>query len=192
MKVTGIILAGGKSSRMKTEKGLVRLDNKPLIEYVIDVLEGFCDTILISSNSNAYIHYAYQVVSDEIQGIGPVSGIFSGLKASSTADNIVLSCDTPFINAGFLNYLLKNHSEAMVAVPWFGDDKYEPMTAYYHKEFADKLSGFIQEGNYKLPEIFKEIPVQKLIINNELDFYHDKLFYNVNSREDIDKLNIET
>jgi len=188
MNITGIILAGGKSTRMKTEKGLVPYKEIPLIQYTIDVLEQVCDQILISSNTNAYDHLGYDIIPDEIPEIGPVGGIYSSLSASDTADNIILSCDTPFISVEYLHYLLQNRYHALVAVPWFGNNKYEPVSAYYHKEFANRLYGFIQQGNYKLPEIFKEIPVNKLILDHTLEFFHDKLFYNINTREDIQNL----
>ena len=190
MNITGIILAGGKSSRMKTEKGLVLYKEKPLIQYTIDVLNQVCDQVLISSNTISYDHFGYKIIKDEIRDIGPVGGIHASLNASATDDNIILSCDTPFISVDYLHYLLQNKEDAMVAVPWFGNDKYEPISAYYHKGFASRLAGFIEEANYKLPEIYQQIPLKKLIMDNTLDFYHDKLFYNINSQEDISKLNI--
>jgi len=188
MKITGIILAGGKSSRMNTDKGLVLFKDQPLIQYSINVLKEVCDQILISSNTDAYDRFGYQVVPDEIKDIGPVGGIYSCLKASGTHDNIILSCDTPFISLEFLHYLLKNNQHALVAVPWFGNDKYEPISAYYHKKFASVLAENIERGNYKIPEIYKNVAVNKLRLTQEHGFYSDRLFYNINSLKDIEKL----
>lgn len=172
---------------MGMEKGLVSFDNKPLIRYSIDVLKGICDEILISSNSDAYHHMGYRVIPDEITGIGPVGGIYSCLRASATTDNIILSCDTPFISKAYLQYLLKNRKGATAAVPWFGNNKYEPVSAYYNKAFIEVLADSIQEGNYKLPDIFEKTKINRLSITN-LDFFEEKLFYNINSPEDIDNI----
>jgi molybdopterin-guanine dinucleotide biosynthesis protein A len=184
MEVTGIILAGGESRRMGMEKGLVVYNGKPLIQYSINILKSICRQILISSNSRAYEYTGYPLIPDEVKGIGPVGGIHACLHASKTPHNIVLSCDMPFISEAYLQFLIDHHDDKLVAVPWFGEDKYEPVSAYYHKEFSDVLTRYISQGNYKLPDIFKNIPVNKLAVENQ-DFYHKKLFYNINSAEDL-------
>jgi molybdopterin-guanine dinucleotide biosynthesis protein A len=186
MNITGIILAGGKSSRMGMEKGLVKFKNKPLIQYAIDTLGPACGQIIISSNSNAYQYTGLRIIPDEVRGIGPVGGIHACLNASATNDNIVLSCDTPFINKALIGHLIQNHQGALAAVPWFGNDKYEPVSAYYHKDFAKVLAAFIRDKNYKLPDIFNKVKITKLRMEG-LDFYYPGLFYNINSREDIER-----
>ena len=184
MEVTGIILAGGESRRMGREKGLVVYAGKPLIHYPIHVLEGLCSQILISSNSKAYGYTGHRLIPDEVKEIGPVGGIHACLKASNTSDNIVLSCDMPFISSDYLRFLLDQRKDSLAAVPWFGNDKYEPVSAYYHKDFGDVLANHISTGNYKLPDIFKKIQIKKLAVENQ-GFYHKKLFYNINSLEDL-------
>jgi molybdopterin-guanine dinucleotide biosynthesis protein A len=66
--ITGIILAGGKSLRMGTDKGLVIFRDKPLVQYSIDLLGQFCDRILISSNNKAYSVFGYEIVPDQMEG----------------------------------------------------------------------------------------------------------------------------
>jgi molybdopterin-guanine dinucleotide biosynthesis protein A len=188
MEATGIILAGGESKRMGREKGLVLYKGKPLIQYSIDILKGNCSQILISSNTKSYEFTGYPLVPDEVKGIGPVGGIHACLKASKTDHNIILACDMPFISDAYLQFLIDHHSDSMVAVPWFGKDKYEPVSAYYHKDFSDVLAAYISLGNYKLPEIFNKTPVKKLSVEGQ-DFYHEKLFYNINSIEDLTNIN---
>jgi len=107
MGVTGIILAGGKSSRMGAEKGLQELCAKPLIHYAIEVLSGLCNTIIISSSSEAYKSLGHKVVADVIPGIGPMGGIYSALQQSKTEENLVLSCDLPFVSQELMSYILE-------------------------------------------------------------------------------------
>jgi len=185
MEVTGIILAGGKSSRMGTDKGLQQLCGKPLIGYAIEVLSGICSTILISSSSDAYHSFGYQVVADEFPGIGPMGGIYSALRQSKTENNLVLSCDLPFVSNELLSHILEKSKGYQVAVPYEGNRHYEPLCGFYHLSVLDILSNYIKKENYKLPDLFDEISVNKLVINNELGFYHKDLFMNVNTQNDL-------
>jgi molybdopterin-guanine dinucleotide biosynthesis protein A len=185
MEVTGIILAGGKSSRMRTDKGLQKLCGKPLISYSIKALSVICRTIIISTSSDAYQSFGYKTVADEIPGIGPIGGIYSALKQSKTEKNLVLSCDLPFASKELLSFILKSSEGYKVAVPWQGNQHYEPLCGFYHLSILDQIQEFIQNGNYKLPDLFEKIAINRLVINNELDFYTEKLFLNVNSKHDL-------
>ena len=119
MDTTGIILAGGKSSRMGADKGLLELGGKPLITYAFQALSGLCTTILISSSSEAYHSFGYQVIEDVFPGIGPMGGIYSALGKSKTEKNLILSCDLPFASKELMSYILQNSDVHQVAVPWF-------------------------------------------------------------------------
>jgi molybdopterin-guanine dinucleotide biosynthesis protein A len=185
MEVTGIILAGGKSARMGTDKGLQELCGKPLISYTIQVLSELCSTILISTSSDVYRSFGYQTVADEIPGIGPMGGIYSALKQSKTRKNLVLSCDLPFVSVELLSYILNNSQGYQVAVPWEGDQHYEPLCGFYNLSILDQMNIYIQNNNYKLPDLFETITINRLIINNKLDFYSEDLFLNVNSNHDL-------
>jgi len=185
MEVTGIILAGGKSSRMGTDKGLQELCGKPLINYAIQSLSGLCSTILISTSSDAYQSFGYKTVADEIPGIGPMGGIYSALKQSKTEKNLVLSCDLPFVSKELLSFILKNSEGYQVAVPWQGNQHYEPLCGFYHLSILEQISLYIQNNNYKLPDIFEKISINRLVINKESDFYTEELFLNVNSKHDL-------
>lgn len=185
MQVTGIILAGGKSSRMGTDKGLQELCGKPLISYAIQVLSVLCDSIVISSSSDAYNSFGCEVIADEFPGIGPMGGIYSALKQSKTEKNLVLSCDLPFVTKELLSFILKNSDGFEVAVPYEGNQHYEPLCGFYNIAVLDSMGVYIRNGNYKLPDLFQEIKINKLNINSELDFYQDNLFINVNSKHDL-------
>jgi len=140
-KLSGIILAGGKSRRMGTEKGLIKFHNKALIEYAIDALKPLCNEILISSNTDSFNYPGFRVVKDDIKDIGPMAGIYSCLKRSNSEHNFLLSCDMPFITPAIVRAIL-NDSKGMVSVPWHGGLHYEPMCGYYNKVFYPILRAF--------------------------------------------------
>jgi molybdenum cofactor guanylyltransferase len=185
MAVTGIILAGGNSSRMGTDKGMQLLCGKPLISYAISALAPLCDNILISSSSNEYQSFRYRVIPDAIKGIGPMGGLYSAMLQSQTDDNLVLSCDLPFVTEELLAYILQNSFGYQVAIPWMGNLHYEPLCGFYSLSVLNEIKRFVQKGNYKLPDLFEEIHINRLVISSDLDCYSEELFFNVNSKHDL-------
>lgn len=185
MNVTGIILAGGKSSRMGAEKGVQLLHGEALISYSIKALSGLCDTILISSDSDTYNNFGFQVVADQFPGIGPMGGIYSCLKQSTSEVNLVLSCDLPFVTGELFSYILSNSQGYDVAIPWLGGRHYEPLCGFYHLSTMRMIEKYILSGNYKLPDMFENININKLIIDKELGFYNENLFSNINCKRDL-------
>ena len=92
MEITGIILAGGKSSRMGTDKGLLLLNGKPMVKYVIDVLSKVTSKIIIIANNDEYKQFGYKVYSDLIKDKGPVGGIYTAMNYTNSNTNICISC----------------------------------------------------------------------------------------------------
>src|SRR6202008_2205785 len=97
-EITAIILAGGKSSRMKEDKGLVYFNGKMLVEHVIASAKKMTTRIIIITANPAYRQFGYPCTEDEMKEKGPLGGIFTGLVHSSTKKNLVLGCDLPFLS----------------------------------------------------------------------------------------------
>ena len=107
MKTTGIILAGGKSSRMGTNKALLTIDGKTVIERIVNQLEQIVDEIIVVTNPfHDYEFLQLPMVEDKWKGMGPLAGIEAGLNASTTERNLIVACDMPFISIELGKYLL--------------------------------------------------------------------------------------
>lgn len=184
--LTGIILAGGRSSRLGQEKGLAILNNKPLIEYTIDCLLPLCDEILISTNSTDYLHYGFKAIADIFPGKGPVCGVHACLAASKNMHNIVISVDTPFINQELIHFILANKGNNLAAAPIRKEGFYEPLCAYYHKNTHIQIESMIHNGIYKLQKLFEAIPFTPVKITGSETFYHPMLFHNINTPKDLE------
>lgn len=182
-QVTGIILCGGKSKRMGKNKALLKLDGKYIISHVIDTLLPFCDEILISSNKEDLDFLGYPIVNDIYDNIGPISGIFSALLKSKNEVNILLSCDTPFINKHLLTESLSIINEFDVVLPEF-DNFLQPMTGAFKKAIIPTIKREIMKGNYIPPRIFEKCNLNKLKISSSSACYDEHLFFNINSPED--------
>jgi len=183
--VTGIILAGGVSSRMGKDKGLCEFKGKPLVNHAIEVLVPLCNTILISSNNIiGYESFGFQVVADEFKGIGPIGGIYSSLRKSATKHNLVISCDTPFINMELLKYILSNSDNYDVVVPEHGNSFIEPLAAFYSSEIISHLESSIEKKDYKLMNFFKKVRFKSIRVDN-IPGYSINLFKNLNTPEEL-------
>lgn len=183
--VTGIILAGGASSRMGRDKGLCVFKGKPLINYAFEVLTPLCNEILISSNNLAeYKKFGYQVVGDEYKNIGPMGGIYSGLLKSTSKKNLIISCDTPFLSTQLLEYILKNSDNFDIVVPEHGDSFIETLAAYYSSDIISSLRNFIQTKDYKLLNFFKEVRFKRVKVD-DLPYYTKDIFRNLNTPADL-------
>lgn len=187
-KVTGIILAGGKSSRMRMDKGFCALNGKPMIQYAIEVLEQLCDFIIISSNNEDYELFEYPVIPDIIKDIGPMGGIYSGLKQSNTQHNFFISCDMPMVTVELVQHILSSKEGYDAVIPTWNNYP-EPMCAYYNKSILESLTELIQKEDYKLQNITQNVNHRTLEITNKLDFYNARLFANVNCGVDLKELN---
>lgn len=185
--VTGIVLVGGKSSRMGEEKGLALFNGKPLVSYAVDTLKPLCSKLVISANNHQkkYEGYGFEVVEDQIKDIGPMGGLFTCIKRSSTRYNIVLSCDTPFVNTGLFNYLLDGIENFQAAIPVHNNGLVEPLCAVYSTNSIWNLQLTIEKRNYKLMDFLHEINHRKMEIHSNLPFYSDDLFVNINTKNDL-------
>lgn len=181
--VTGYILAGGKSSRMGTDKGLLLLEGKPMIQYVIEQMQLIFDKVVIVSNNPEYKKFGLDVIPDLIKDIGPAGGIYTALHHSGTKLNFVVSCDMPFVTAVAIEFVIRNSEESQVIL-LENKGRIEPLFGMYSKECEAIWLKLIEEGKIKLQEMvlnfkFKVIPIE----NNEI--FGANFFKNINTKEDL-------
>lgn len=186
MEVIGIILAGGKSSRMGTDKGLVDLNGKPMIQYIIDTMESLNLPILIIANNDEYLKFGYPVHKDLIPELGPVGGIYTALTKTETAKNIVVSCDTPFVSKMVLGLLIEASKNQLVTVAEF-NDRMHPLIGVYDKNALDTFRKSIDNNQLKMQLINKELNVKIISLtgNKNLDAM---VFKNINTKEELNTL----
>jgi molybdopterin-guanine dinucleotide biosynthesis protein A len=182
--ITGIILAGGRSSRMGSEKGLLELHGKKMIEYIVAALKPITSEIILVSANPGYSFLGYPLYPDLITDCGPSGGIFTGLHHSSTEKNIVLSCDTPYINTAFLDYLIRNAGDEEITVPVFQTHT-EALCGIYSKNIQPRLGEIISGGERKMTEILKQFRVNYLDTGAQTQFDPRLIFRNINTREDL-------
>ncbi len=178
----GIILAGGKSSRMGKDKCLLTVENQFFIEKVISVLKNFTGKILISANAEVYSRFGYETVSDKFKNCGPMCGIFSALQASKCHRNIVLPCDMPFISPKILEILIKHPAENIWAVY---KNKVYPTVGIYSAGLLPVLEEKIRNKQFKL------MTLEPFFEKINFDTFDEKCFVNVNTPGDYKKISAQ-
>lgn len=185
-KITGIILSGGKSSRLGQEKGLAQFNGKPLIKYALDIVEELCDVVLISANDHfdEYEKFNHPVIPDIVSGIGPMGGISACIEQSASRLNIVISCDVPFVNVNLFKYLIDKIENHQAALP-LHNGFLEPLCGVYATNVLWYLNDFIAKGNYKMMEFLKEINCLQVGVDERNDFFKDEMFVNINTQKEL-------
>lgn len=182
--ITGIILAGGKSSRMGTDKGVMLVAGRAMIERVIQTLSSFTNKIIIIANNNNYNTYGYPVLQDLIKDCGPMGGIYTGLEYSTTPFSIVMSCDIPFVELDTLHQLAIAEDSFDVVVPKH-NGKIEPLCARYSRRCSPRLETLLNKGEFKMKDALKGFNVLELEISN----CPAQQFSNINTREELNQFN---
>lgn len=180
---TAVVLSGGESSRMKTEKGLVSFQGKAMIQHVLDAVSKVTDKVILIANHPEYRKLSYPCFPDIFHGVGPMGGIYSGLNYSTTRKNLVLSCDMPFITAQFLEVLLDRVGDEDILVPVY-EGKPQPLCAVYDQHCREELKVRIESGNLKLQELFETLKTKRVPVDSKFSDT-PSIFTNINTPEDL-------
>ena len=187
-KITGILLAGGMSSRMGREKGSLVIGGQMMYQYPLKALEALCDEILIAGSTPLPGNLPYPLSNDKISGIGPIAGIHTCLEHSSNNLNLVLSYDLPMANVGLLEYLVEQSDEWEMLVPAMRAGRPEPLCALYRKSMSTVFGSMIEKKDFA---VHRAIPLARsrvLYIQPDMPFYKPDLFLNINCEEDLKSL----
>jgi molybdopterin-guanine dinucleotide biosynthesis protein A len=189
MSITGLILAGGRSSRMgDKDKGLVLLKGKPMLEYVKDILIKQVDDLLISANQNQqqYENINNIVLTDEYNDYrGPLAGIYEGLKHIKKNDYLlVVPCDGPLFPNDLCQRLLETLQQKNALLATVFDGQYrQPTYSLIHCSLKDNLKLFLEQGGRKLGQWLSENNAQAVDFSDQAS-----AFININSQVDLDRL----
>lgn len=182
--ITGIVLSGGKSSRMGTDKGFIMYNGKTFTQHSIDVLKPLVSEIIIVSDNTGYDILGYKRVTDIIKGSGPVAGICSGLEASHTNYNLVLSCDIPLIKTEILEKLIVNIDADSDIIQIECNGKTMPLIALYKKQCGIIFNDLLKKDERRL-----RIAVSQCRVKNiPLDHNEYNVTMNVNTKEELKQL----
>jgi len=198
--VTGIILSGGKSSRMGQNKSLMKIGGTTIIEGVVDLmLSLFPEVILITNEPDDYKFLDLPMFEDVYRYKGPLAGIHSGLKHSKTNINFIISCDLPFMTKEMINYLIEYKTDKLITVAK-ADGFIQQLAGKYSKECLSPAEKILKEvvNNENRNVIQKkrkcnvlsliDVVGAEIIPAESLPFYNEDLYFNMNRTEDYNLL----
>ena len=187
--VTGVILAGGKSTRYGTNKAFAEVRGVRLIERTIGVMGSVCPRLLLVTNTPAeYAYLHLPMVEDLIKGRGPLGGIYTGLEVMDDENGLFVACDMPFLSEDLLRYMVALRGDFDAVVPRVGW-MVEPLHALYRKKCLSPIREFIRSQELQILQFFKSIRVRYLEEEDIRKIDPDlKSFLNINRPEDLERI----
>ncbi len=163
---TGIILAGGDSMRIGTDKGLIDLNGKRLISYVIESLRPVVDEIIVVVGSEERIPYYRNTVEDDVQVVpdmyddgSPMIGLITGLTYAKGAYAVVAACDMPFINSDLVDLLFLLSFELNGTLLVKSNGWVEPLPAVYKVDIGKRRAVQLRtQGDLRLRKVLETLP----------------------------------
>lgn len=184
--ISAFILAGGKSTRMGTDKALVLLEGRTLLARMLTLARQLTSNVHIIGDPAKFMPFA-PTIEDIFPGCGPLGGIHAALRSSRKDLNVILAVDVPFVSLALLDYLTSRatSSEASVTLARAAGGL-QPLCAVYRRSFADAAENALRAGNYKIDTLFTPASTQ-VIEEAELaaSGFSPRIFRNLNTFEEL-------
>jgi molybdopterin-guanine dinucleotide biosynthesis protein A len=181
----GMVLAGGKSKRMRFDKGQLVYHSKPQREHMGDVITGFCEATFLSCRFDQVDALAaeYPPLFDTFFDLGPMGALLSAFRSDPNAAWLSVACDLPFLDEKTIDYLVNNRNPSAIATAFKSPENEfpEPLVAIWEPKSYPVLLQFMAQG-HSCP--------RKVLINSKvhlLDAPNPLALKNVNTPEEFDE-----
>jgi molybdopterin-guanine dinucleotide biosynthesis protein A len=182
------IMAGGKSSRMGTDKAFVRVLGRPLIEEVLAQLDGLADeTFIVTNRPEGYRYLGVPLFGDVLPDKGALGGLYTGLYYASQPHVMVVACDMPFVVRPLLDYLIGLIPEGDAIVPRLAGEA-EPFRAVYARTCLEPIRAALEQNRLRMISFFPAVRV-RFVDEAEIDRFDPRhlSFFNVNTPADLEQ-----
>jgi len=188
--VCAVILAGGRSRRMGSNKALLDIGGKPLIQVLINRILPVTNRILISSNDcESYRFLDFPVVPDRFPDNGPLAGFHSAMLRDVCQLYIVLACDLPNLQTRLLENLVSMADGFDAAIPCTRDHVIHPLCAVYRRTCLPSIEQALERGANKVIETFlSDHSLALRFVDPDEGEFDDADLANINTPEDLQRL----
>ena len=186
---TAIILAGGKSSRMGFDKQFLKIDQRRLMDSLINKLKKeFKEIIIVTNKPEYYIGLSHKIITDRLKEKGPLGGIHAGLLESSSKYGFVVACDMPNINMEYVSYMKDcMEDENLDGCVTNFMDWIEPFSSFYSRDLVSDIEAHIKSGRRSINSMLKNLNIKYIEEDIARDFSPNwDMFLNLNTRKDLD------
>lgn len=191
-QATGIILAGGKNTRMGENKAFIRVEGRRIIDRTAELFHQlFGKVILVTNQPLSYAHLDLEIVADLIPESSALIGIYTGLFYASTTYGFVAACDMPFLNRKVIEYMVSLQSGYDVVIPRL-EDGYHPVHALYARRCLPLIERLIRSGTFKITAFFNRVRVRE-VTPREIGAQDPSLkaVLNINTPDDLQRIQQE-
>jgi molybdate transport system regulatory protein len=182
--VTGLILIGGRSSRMGIDKASLYLEEESFTSMIYKKLNSLlAETFVVAGEHNATNwKQKLPVVQDKISDQGPLMGLYSGLSSSTTEWVFVTSVDTPLVSTEMIEELY-NERSGYEAVIYHDSGRLHPLCGLYHRSCFNRIEETMSEGQRSMKKFVNRLKVKILDVG-----LNEKRLFNINTPEDYKSL----
>ncbi len=182
---TGVILAGGESRRMGSDKSLLPLDGERFIERSYQLMASLFDEVLIVTNSpDLYPDIPCRKVPDIYRGKGALAGIHSGLYNANQPQIFVVACDMPFLQPELIRHLCCENGPSDVHIPQTCSGL-EPLHSCYRKSCLPAIESLLKNGGRRIKDFFPMVQVTELLAESWQKYDAEGFsFHNINTPQD--------
>lgn len=189
MEISGVILTGGKSSRLGQDKALLKLNAETLLEIMVKKFKRVSsDVILVGSKKAEYpakLSENVTIVEDIIPKRGPLAGILTGLELSQNKYSLVAACDMPFIGLELVKHLMRTADDVDAVVPQ-SPSGVEPLCALYSKSCIPAVRNNLKKNN-RIVSFFSEVKVKYIAVDEVRRIDPNFLsFFNINTAKELE------
>lgn len=190
MRVSGIVLAGGRSTRLGHDKLAEVFGGRALIEIVVEIVSSLVDEIIIVTAGNRTMPDLGEMpsarfVTDLFPGKGPLVGLYTGLKASQSLVNLVVAADMPFLSEELLRYMLQIVGDYDAVVPRNGE-KLEPLHAVYTTGCLPQIEAMLARDALSVYQLIPCLETRYLETDEVAVIDPERLsFFNINNEDDL-------
>lgn len=179
-RVNGLVLAGGYSTRMGTDKGLLVYHDVPQREFVFNLLAQHCTSVFTSCRADQAVPNKLNPIRDTFDIRGPLNGILSAFHYEHDVAWLVVAIDMPFVDSQVIDTLLSHRDVKCVATCYFNRDTQlpEPLLTLWESHAYPLLQQFSKSGHVSPREFLRTHPVRMIEPPN------DKTLINVNRPQD--------
>ena len=183
--VTGVILAGGRSGRMGSDKALLPYQGGRFIEAILRRMEELFEEVIVATGDTArYDFLPCRRVTDLYPGMGALGGIHAALRASASEKFFVVACDMPHLSPDLIRHLCSLSEESDVVIPE-GEGGLEPLHAVYRRGVLPAVEDALRNGQCRVVSFFDKVRVRRVPLAEVVRIDPDLgAFRNINTPEE--------
>jgi molybdopterin-guanine dinucleotide biosynthesis protein A len=187
--MTGVILSGGKNRRMGSNKAFLSPQGERLIDRTVRLFRTLFDqVIIVTATPEDYLDQPVEIVTDILPERGALGGIYTGLFFARNQRAFFAACDMPFLDRGFLEFMIRLAPECDIVVPESPDGP-EPLHAIYSRRCLPVIRGLLDKNRLKINGFYpghslRSIPPEAIRAFDP----QGRMFINVNTPEDLRNL----